>query len=213
MGIFFCWEFVMFVCYVIDVVGFFDGFIFPLGFFFFPLGVFWSLLLMLWIVKDPMSTVFLVPAILFYYSLTGFFHSSFSAISGQTPPFAIVEMGLGSLVLIWTSIMDSGVCSGFMERKRFMVLLHSKVSSINVQSREKLSQTVLNILSLQEAVLMLTATVFSYLFLGLRTFFIHICFLIKSCTLEYTKSVFCYASCSLLCNCLSLSNYIRFFWP
>lgn len=150
-----------------------------------------------------MSTVFLLFSCSFKCFLTILFQQS----QAKLHIFGIAEMGLGSLVLSWPSIVESGVCCGFMERKRFMFLLNPKVSSINVQSREKLSLTVLSILSLQEAVLMFTP-VFSYLFLGLK-----MCFLIKSCILKHRESILCCASCTLLCSCLCLSHYMKFFWP
>lgn len=81
------WGVCFLVCYIVDVVEVSHGFIFPLGFYIFScLSFLESLLLMLWIIKDPMST-FLVPVILFSCYLTSFLTVLFSAISGKTTHF------------------------------------------------------------------------------------------------------------------------------
>lgn len=130
-----------------------------------------------------MST-FLVPVILFSCYLTSFLTVLFSAISGKTTHFCHNKHAP------WLLCTKLAKCCGirslqWVYGKKFMVLLHPKVSTIDVQSRYRLSQTVLSILSLQEAVLMLIVTVFSYLFLGPKIFCIRVCFLMKSCTLGH----------------------------
>lgn len=88
--ILFCWFFGGFASLFVTLLmllRFSHGFIFPLGFYIFScLSFLESLLLMLWIIKDPMST-FLVPVILFSCYLTSFLTVLFSAISGKTTHF------------------------------------------------------------------------------------------------------------------------------